>query len=191
MQSRPRKFDADFSDVLLSEERQLEGSAQSVIRFSGIKKGDTAIDFGCGPGFLAIPLAKKVRKVYAVDINERMLITTAEGAKRQGVKNLEIVKSREYAVFVPEKVDYIFVLSVVHEVVRKRKLFSVFHGLLRKGGKLVVVDWRADAKNWDFGPSERERIGSKDMEEMASGLFKRVKKKLMDNQYYLLFNKMD
>jgi ubiquinone/menaquinone biosynthesis C-methylase UbiE len=41
-----------------------------------VKEGDTVIDFGCGPGFFSIPLARLVGekgKVFAVDLQEEML----------------------------------------------------------------------------------------------------------------------
>lgn len=189
MNKKPHKFDPDFAGMLLSVERGKQGTAQSVIRFSGINKDNAAVDFGCGPGFLALPLAKKSRAVYAVDINQRMLEMIKERAKREHITNIETVKSTEYSLRVPEKVGYVFALSLVHEVVRKRKMFQVFHGLLKEKGKLIIVDWRADPKSWDFGPPAHERVDKKDMIEHAAGLFRLKKEKLMDTQYYLLFEK--
>ncbi|VVB97915.1 putative cobalt-precorrin-6B C(15)-methyltransferase (decarboxylating) [uncultured archaeon] len=189
MNKKPHKFDPDFAGSLLSGEREKEGSAQSMIRFSGVNKDSVAVDFGCGPGFLTLPLAKKASTVYAVDINQRMLDMVNERAKREHLKNIQTVKSTEYSLRVPEKADYVFALSLVHEVVRKRKMFQVFHALLKEKGRLIVADWRADPKNWDFGPPARERIDKKDMVELAAGLFKLKKEKVMDIQYYLLFEK--
>jgi len=37
-----------------------------------LKKTDTVLDIGCGTGRLAIPIAKKVRKVYALDASREM-----------------------------------------------------------------------------------------------------------------------
>lgn len=187
---KPRKFEANFSYILLSDERMKEGSAESMIKFSGIAKKDVAVDFGCGPGFLTLLLAKKTKTVYAVDINPRMLEIAAERAKKEKLSNIEFVKSTEYSIRLPEKANYVFSLSLVHEVVRKRKIFEVFHALLKEKGKLVVVDWRTDPKSWDFGPQPRERISKSKMVEWAAGLFRLKKEKLMENQYYLLFEKM-
>lgn len=184
------KFSAKFAYMLLSEEREKQGTAQSVLEFSGIRKGQVAVDFGCGPGFLALLLAKKAEKVYAVDINQEMLDIVSKRAAKAGIRNIETLKSREYGAEIPKKADFVFALSVVHEVVRKRKLFSLFHSLLKEKGKLVVADWRTDPKNWDFGPPGSERVSAEDMEEFAFGLFRRKRKKLLDSQYYLLFEKI-
>lgn len=189
MNFKPRKFDADFSDALMSDERKKEGSAESVIKFSGIKKTDAAADFGCGPGFLAFPLAKKCKTVYAIDVNQRMLDAVSAGARRAKLANVEAVKSTEYSVRLQEKPAFLFAISLVHEVVRKRKMFDVFSNLLKDKGRLVIVDWRTDPKSFDFGPSARERISKAEMIELAAGLFKLKKEKVMENQYYLLFEK--
>jgi ubiquinone/menaquinone biosynthesis C-methylase UbiE len=39
----------------------------------GIKPGDVVMDFGCGPGFFTVELAKKAQRVMAVDISSEML----------------------------------------------------------------------------------------------------------------------
>ncbi len=187
---KPHKFDADFSSVLLSDERAKQGTSESIIKFSKITKRDVAVDFGCGPGFLTIPLAKKCRFVYAIDINQRMLETIALRSKKEGAPNIKPVKSTEYSVRLPESADFLFALSLVHEVVRKRKMFEVFHKLLKIKGSLIVADWRTDAKEWEFGPALHERISKTKMVELAAGLFKPKREKLMENQYYLLFEKV-
>ncbi len=187
---KPHKFGAENAEILLSEERKNEGSAESVIKFSGVGKNDAAVDFGCGPGFLTLPLAKKCRMVYAVDINQKMLEIVESRMRKEKAANILPVKSTEYTIRLPEKTDYVFALSLVHEVVRKRKMFEVFHNLLEEKGKLVVVDWRTDPKRWDFGPPLRERVSKSKMAELASGIFKLKKEKLMENQYYLLFEKV-
>lgn len=51
--------------------------------------GDEVIlDIGCGPGTLAVPLAKKVKKVIAIDFSEKMLEELKEYAKKEGVTNI-------------------------------------------------------------------------------------------------------
>jgi len=50
---------------------------------------DTVVDIGCGPGTLAVPLAKKVAKVIAVDYSPRMLEALRAYAGREGVTNIE------------------------------------------------------------------------------------------------------
>lgn len=51
----------------------------------------TVLDFGSGPGTLAIPLARKVRSVTAVDFSSEMLDRLAARCQREGVDNIKIV----------------------------------------------------------------------------------------------------
>lgn len=57
-----------------------------------IRPGDEVLDIGCGPGNYALPLAKKVKKVVALDPAEEMLNILKEKAVDAGVDNLETVR---------------------------------------------------------------------------------------------------
>ena len=46
----------------------------------------TALDIGCGTGNLAIPLAKRLRKVHALDFSPEMLRYLERNRKRAGVE---------------------------------------------------------------------------------------------------------
>ncbi len=54
-----------------------------------IDENDTILDIGCGPGTLAIPLAKMVKKVIAVDFSRAMLDELEAYAQREGITNIE------------------------------------------------------------------------------------------------------
>ncbi|MDD3835646.1 MAG: class I SAM-dependent methyltransferase [Sulfurimonas sp.] len=51
-------------------------------------KDDTVLDIGCGPGTLAIPLAKMVKEVIAIDFSAQMLQELQAYAKREGITNI-------------------------------------------------------------------------------------------------------
>jgi SAM-dependent methyltransferase len=52
--------------------------------------GDEAVlDIGCGPGTLAIPLAKRVKEVIAIDFSAQMLEELKIYAAREGVTNIK------------------------------------------------------------------------------------------------------
>lgn len=69
-------------------ERSLSEYEQEFIDRSGIRPGQTVLDFGCGVGLLAIPLAKMGCKVVACDFSEGMLEMLAANAKAAGVEGL-------------------------------------------------------------------------------------------------------
>jgi len=55
------------------------------MNLEGVK---TALDIGCGTGNLALPLARKLRKVYALDFSPEMLRHLKENTARAGVDNI-------------------------------------------------------------------------------------------------------
>lgn len=50
---------------------------------------EVVLDIGCGPGTLAIPLAKQVKEVIAIDFSAQMLAELEAYAAREGVTNIK------------------------------------------------------------------------------------------------------
>lgn len=50
---------------------------------------EVVLDIGCGPGTLAIPLAKKVQAVIAIDFSRKMLDELESYAAREGITNIK------------------------------------------------------------------------------------------------------
>lgn len=61
-----------------------------------LKPGDEVCDVGCGPGCLAVELAPLVRRVTAVDVDERVLQCIRERSAERGIDNVSPVLS-DYA----------------------------------------------------------------------------------------------
>ncbi|MFN2442975.1 MAG: class I SAM-dependent methyltransferase [Thermoanaerobaculia bacterium] len=57
---------------------------------------ETAADFGCGVGRVAVPLARLCGELIAVDVSATMLSLTAEHASRQGVGNVVLQKGEDF-----------------------------------------------------------------------------------------------
>lgn len=52
---------------------------------------EVVLDIGCGPGTLAVPLAKRVKEVIAIDFSAQMLSELETYAAREGVTNIKTV----------------------------------------------------------------------------------------------------
>lgn len=52
----------------------------------------TVLDVGCGPGTLALPIAEKVREVFAIDYSDGMLASLETSAREQGITNIRTIK---------------------------------------------------------------------------------------------------
>jgi 2-polyprenyl-3-methyl-5-hydroxy-6-metoxy-1,4-benzoquinol methylase len=97
---RRRGAGRDGSNVTLSEdararrfdqgEKQLAGLAAEIEAHTGVGlSGRRALDYGCGFGRLAIPLAERSEYVYGLDILPEVLKKGAELARERGVQNIE------------------------------------------------------------------------------------------------------
>ncbi len=54
-----------------------------------IKGDEVVLDIGCGPGTLAIPLAKRVKEVIAIDFSAKMLQELEAYAAKEGITNIK------------------------------------------------------------------------------------------------------
>lgn len=68
--------DSDYNDAFLAG-----------VNLDGVR---TALDIGCGTGNLAIPLAQRLKKVYAVDFSAEMLRHLERNRRAAGVENITV-----------------------------------------------------------------------------------------------------
>lgn len=59
-----------------------------ILRKVDVDKDDSVLDIGSGPGTLAIPFAKKVKSVTALDVSIEMLNLLKENALAEGLNNI-------------------------------------------------------------------------------------------------------
>jgi SAM-dependent methyltransferase len=108
--------------------------------------GDVA-EFGCGYGTFTIPAAKSVKgKVYALDIEPKMIRITDEEVKKQGLNNVQTIL-RDFMAdgsgLPEESIDYVMLFNILH-LENPVALLSEAKRILRKGGKLGIIHWNYD-----------------------------------------------
>ena len=109
-----------------------------------LKEGMKVLEVGCGPGFFTLDIAEligKSGKVYAVDLQEGMLQKVR--IKIQGTeleRRITLHLSEENIIGVTEKVDFVLMFYVVHEIPDKKALFEETGMLLDQDGKVLIVE---------------------------------------------------
>jgi Methylase involved in ubiquinone/menaquinone biosynthesis len=109
-----------------------------------IKEGMTALDFGCGPGFFIIDLAKLVGKsgrVIAADLQEGMLDRLR--MKIQGTElqdRIYLHKCEANKIGLSEKVDFVLAFYILHEVPDQEGFFKEIAEILKINGRVFIVE---------------------------------------------------
>jgi ArsR family transcriptional regulator len=100
-----------------------------------------AADLGAGEGTLSQLLAKRVRKVIAVDNSERMVDFGARLAREHGFKNLEYrLGDIEEPPIEPGTVDLALLSQALHHAERPQRAIAAAFRILKRGGRIVVLD---------------------------------------------------
>jgi ubiquinone/menaquinone biosynthesis C-methylase UbiE len=107
-----------------------------------IKKGQTVIDYGCGPGRYIFKASDKVSTtgiIYAVDIHEMAIEAVKKIIDRHQLSNVKPILANRYSVNLPENTaDLIYALDMFHMVADPDSLLKEFHRLTKKEGKLIL-----------------------------------------------------
>src|SRR5437773_4790012 len=98
-------------------------------------------DLGSGEGLLSELLARRARKVIAVDNSARIIAFGAKKAAKNGLKNLEFrLGDLENPPIEPGTVDLVILSQALHHaVVPANAIISTFK-MLRNGGQIMILD---------------------------------------------------
>lgn len=111
-----------------------------------VKPGDHVMDVGCGMGYFSIAMAEFVGdqgKVFAVDIQQKMLDVLMSRAQRRGVgKRITPVLAGDGVPGIPGPVDFILTFWMLHEVNAGADFVKNLYSLLKPGGVYLLVEPR-------------------------------------------------
>ncbi len=98
-------------------------------------------DLGSGEGLLSQLLARRARKVIAVDNSEKIVAFGASKAKKMGLKNLEFrLGDLENPPIDPESVDLVILSQALHHANDPGRAISSAHRILKPGGQFMILD---------------------------------------------------
>jgi ubiquinone/menaquinone biosynthesis C-methylase UbiE len=125
-------------------------------------------------------LAKKVRWVYAIDIQEEPLSALRGKMRMEKVFNIDPLRGNVEGktTLISESCDLVLMTNLLFQVDDIKKVFEEAKRVLKKGGKILVVDWKEKA---EVGPERRvsldkvkevaKEIGFKVEEEFEAGIY--------------------
>lgn len=158
----PHKFDVANVEILESPERLQFLNPDVILDKVGLGKEMVLADLGCGTGYFTIPASRRVKKVYALDVQQGMLDILRENIQKQKIGNMEAILSEEAHIPLPDSsVDVLLMGNVFHELEDRNSILKEVKRILSGEGKLVIVDWKK--VEMDFGPPIEERLTAEEV----------------------------
>lgn len=111
----------------------------------GVEPGITAVDVGCGSGFLTRLIAKGLQRrgrVVGVDINEKLLLAAQELADKEGLHSLiEFKKANAYRLPFPENfADVVTCHTLLYVLEKPLKALREMIRVAKRDRKVVAIE---------------------------------------------------
>jgi|SRR5262249_29806205 len=132
-----------------SERRQVD----RIIETLSLSPGQLVADLGAGDGIFTRSLARKVGDtgiVYAIEIKLKLLKKIEEKAREQGRQNIRPVLAAEDDPKLPEPVDLILIIDVLHHISNREAYLKNLRRYLKPQGRVAIVDF-SDRWPWFHG----------------------------------------
>lgn len=133
-------------------------------------EGAKALDLGCGEGYFTVDIALDIGdtgRVYAVDLQEHMLMVVNRRIRRAGVETrVEPILADPNHLQLPEKVDFALAFWMMHEVPDKDRIYRELASSMKEGAKLLLVEpiWHVSGASWKESLGLAESVGLKHYE---------------------------
>ena len=176
----------EYAKVLEDPSRDEWQKPHDVVMALKLRPTDAIADIGAGTGYFARRFANHASKVYAVDIDQKLLDIAAKNAPA----NLMTVLAAPDDPGLPAaSVDVIFFCDVLHHIENRAAYFPKLVKALKPGGRIVVIEFYK--REMPIGPPPAMKLSeeevSAEFRNVGFSLAKRLD--ILPYQYYLFFEK--
>ena len=173
-------------------DRQREERPDELVAALGIQPDDVVTDLGAGTGYFTFRLAPLVPRgrVYAVDIQPEMLQILEDRMEAEGVTNVAPVLGTETGPGLrPESTDLTLLVDAYHEFSRPREMLESIYRATRPGGRLVLVEYRAEDPSVPIKPLHKMTEAQARLEAEAAGFRFVENLDVLPQQHLLIFER--
>jgi ubiquinone/menaquinone biosynthesis C-methylase UbiE len=154
-------------------DRDIEEDTSLAVRLLGLKKGWVVADVGAGSGYFTVRMAKAVGdtgRVYANDLQPGMIEILQKNVEKAKLKNVvPVLGSIDDPKLPPEALDMILMVDVYHEFSRPQQMLRKMREALKPGGRLVLLEYRAEDPNVPIRPEHKMSKAQVKLEVEAEG----------------------
>ncbi len=182
-------FNPEHISVLEAEDRRVWQDPDEILNAVELQPHFIAADLGCGSGYFTVPLAQKIKKVYGIDVQMEMLRFLEDKIRKLKIRNIETLLSESDKIpLEDESVDLLISINTLHEFGDRDRMITEIERVIRKGGKLLIVDFKKE--DTGFGPPVNIRISTdKAIKLFQTKGFALSKMKDLSYHYLLVFTK--
>ncbi len=183
-QHHPPQSADEYAKVLEDPARDAWQKPNEVIAALKLRSDEVVADIGAGSGYYSRRLARHAAKVYAVDIDAKLLEITA----RNGPANVQTVLATPDDPKLPDaSVDTVFLCDVLHHISDRPAYFVKLRKALKPGGRIVNIDFYK--KKLPIGPPESMKLSEAQViaDMLAAGFVKTESFPFLEYQYFQVF----
>jgi ubiquinone/menaquinone biosynthesis C-methylase UbiE len=170
-----------------------------ILKKAGITERNKVADFGCGSSGLFVfgpaKMVGKNGKVYAVDILKPILENIKREARQENLDGVIETVWTDLEVYNATKIeagilDVGLLINTLYQSHRRVEIMREALRLIKKGGRLVIVEWKD--VSIPFGPPVEERVKLASLENGAAKLGLRMDEEFQAGQYHygVIFTKL-
>ncbi len=138
------KFDPKKLAKLNNPERFKTLNPEAIWNALNLQNPQILIDIGAGTGFFAKEFSSKIQKgkIYACDNSDVMIQWMQENICDE---NIIPFQTSENNINLPDRIaDLVYMMNVHHELLEPEKILEEAYRLLKTGGKIAIIDWKAE-----------------------------------------------
>ena len=127
--------------------REKEENSKLLVKNLNLNKEMVVADIGAGTGYYTSRMAKLSKLVYAVEIQQEMLILNKKNMLKNGIENVEHVLCNVKDPKLPlNSIDLAIFVDVYHELEYPFEVITNLKKYLKPNGVIVLVEFRMEDK---------------------------------------------
>jgi ubiquinone/menaquinone biosynthesis C-methylase UbiE len=173
-------------------EREQEERTDALLQALSLQPDDVVADIGAGTGYFTFRISPLVPqgKVLAVDIQQEMIDLLEANKVKKKAPNVETVLGTFSDPKLPAgSVDLVLMVDAYHEFSHPREMMEVIAEALKPGGRVALVEYRAEDPNVPIRPRHKMTVAQARKEMEALGLKWIQTSDVLPQQHLMFFEK--